>query len=473
MNLKELIQAAKAAITAGNLEEATKLYDQAKALKAIMELEPDEDDKDSEAMKALQKERDELKAKLDKAAMAPATNGAGTVIVTEDEADKANKRNPFKSMGEFLLAVKAATNNWMDPRLASLQSTDQVDEYGFSVAGAMGDDFVGSLKAAQTGTKSFKAAPTGLGESMPQYGGILVGTEQPTSILSRVYDSSFLLSRVAMDPIGPNFNSITYHVEAESSRATGSRRGGVQFYWLSENQAPTPSRPKFENMDLKLKKAGALVYVTEEQLQDSTALESYVMRIMPEELRWGVEDSILNGTGSGMPAGIEGSNAIITQAKETGQAADTVVYENLVYMWSRLWPRSKPNAIWLISQDVEPQLMLMTLDVGTGGVPVYTPPGGATAAPYGNIFGRPVAVHESCDNVGDVGDIQLLDLGEYQMIEKGGITSASSIHVRFLEGETAYRFIWRVDGQPIWRAPLTPANGGNTVSAYVNLAERA
>jgi len=83
-------------------------------------------------------------------------------------------------------------------------------------------------------------------------------------------------------------------------------------------------------------------------------------------------------------------------------------------------------------------------------------------------------VHESSATLGTVGDIILADLREYQGIEKGGIQSASSIHVRFLEGETCYRFIYRVDGQPAWNAPLTPFKGAsNTVSPFVALATRA
>jgi HK97 family phage major capsid protein len=467
MNFEQLIAAAKKAIADGDLDLAEKYTNEAKALKSVMALEPDEDDGELDAITA---ERDELKAKLD----APATNGVGHVTVIKDEADKANKRNPFKSFGEFLMSVKGAADGVMDDRLRALRSNDQSNEGGFSVAGAMGDDFVGSLPAAAQGIKSFgKAAPTGIGESLPQAGGFLVGSDRQTSILARVYESGQLLSRVAMDPIGPNANGMTYFAEAETSREAGSRRGGVRFYWMAENSSVTASAPTFRKMQLNLGKAAAAVYVTEEQLQDTQTLESYVMRIMPEEIRWGVEDAIFNGTGAGQPLGLEGSNAVVTVAKETGQTADTIVYENIVKMWARLWARSQASAIWFHSQDALPQLMTMTLDVGTGGVPVYLPPGGASAAPYGTIFGRPAFVHESCDNVGDVGDIWLIDPMAYQMIEKGGMQSASSIHVRFLEGETVFRFIYRVDGQPMWNAPLTPANAGDTVSPFVNLAERA
>jgi HK97 family phage major capsid protein len=468
MNWRELIKKAREAIDAGNLEEANKLTEQVKALKALEDLEPQEPENTDE-LDAVKKERDELKALVN----APGGKRGGNLTVTEDEDEKAIKRNPWKSYGEFLMAVKQSADGVVDERLRAIRSNDQADEGGFSLAKAMGEDFVGSLPAAKAGIKSFKAAPTGLGESMPQYGGVLVGSDRMTSVLSRVYEIGQVLSRIPMDTIGPNSNGMTYYAEAETSRATGSRRGGVRFYWMAENSAVTTSRPKFRELDLKLKKAAAAVYVTEEQLQDTAALESYVMRVMPEEIRWGVEDAILNGTGVGQPLGILNSNAVISVAKETGQDADTIVAENIINMYGRMWIPGRRNGIWLVSQDVEPKLLQMYLATGTSGQLVYMPPGGLSAAPYGTLIGRPVVVHESCDNLGDAGDILFIDPGEYQGIEKGGIQSASSIHVRFLEGESVFRFIYRVDGQPVWDSALTPANGGATVSPFVSLAERA
>ena len=194
----------------------------------------------------------------------PATKTAGFVVV--DEADNALKRAPFTSFGEFLMSVKNARMGQIDQRLLPLRSTDPMNESGFSLAGAMGDAFVGSVTAAKS---ALKAAPSGLGESIPQAGGYLVGSDRNTSILSRVYDGSQLMSRISMDSVGPNSNGMTYYAEAETSRATGNRRGGVRFYWVAENSAVTVSAPTFREMELKLKKASAAVYVTVEQLADT------------------------------------------------------------------------------------------------------------------------------------------------------------------------------------------------------------
>ena len=126
----------------------------------------------------------------------------------------------------------------------------------------------------------------------------------------------------------------------------------------------------------------------------------------------------------------------------------------------------------MIDQTVLPQLMGMSLVVGTGGMPVYMPPGGASAAPYGSIFGRPVIEHEYGAAVGTAGDIMLVDWGEYLMIEKGGIESASSIHVNFTSGEQVFRFTYRCDGQHAWNSALTPNSGGDTLSPIITLAAR-
>ena len=104
---------------------------------------------------------------------------------------------------------------------------------------------------------------------------------------------------------------------------------------------------------------------------------------------------------------------------------------------------------------------------------MYTPPGGASATPYGSIFNRPVIFHEHGKAVGTVGDILLVDLSQYLMIEKGGIRSDSSMHVRFLYDEMTYRFVYRVDGQPAWHAALTPKSGGDTVAPYIKLQTRS
>jgi HK97 family phage major capsid protein len=184
-----------------------------------------------------------------------------------------------------------------------------------------------------------------------------------------------------------------------------------------------------------------------------------------------VDDAIYNGLGGFQPLGVMASGVLVSVAKETGQAADTIVTENILKMYSRrLGPAGAFS--WFINQDIEPSLYALTLDVGTGGMPVYMPPGGLSDAPYGRLLGLPVIPLEHTATVGTTGDIMLADFNQYIMIDKGPTQVASSIHVYFVSDETAFRFVYRCDGQPIDVAPITPANSALTQSAFVVLDSR-
>jgi len=389
------------------------------------------------------------------------------IIVVEDEADKALKSKPFTGFGDFLMAVKNAALNVVDPRLPPLVSNDAMDEGGYSLNKALGDEFVGGL------VKSAYVKQTGLNEGIGAQGGFLVDTDRGGSLMQRVYNVGDLLRRVDMVGISPGSNGMTFYGVNETSRANGSRRGGIRAYWAAEGGTKTASQPEFRQLELRLHKVVGLVYATDELLQDASALETWIMNNLPEELRFVVEDAIINGTGVGMPQGILASGALVAQAAEAGQAAATIVSQNIMNMWSRLWAPSRRNAVWLINQDCEPQLYQMNLGVGTGGVALYQPPGGLSQTPYATLMGRPLVASEYCQTLGTQGDILLLDLNEYQMIEKGGMQSASSIHVRFVYDETVFRFVYRCDGISKWNSALTPFNSTVTQSPFIALATRA
>jgi HK97 family phage major capsid protein len=163
----------------------------------------------------------------------------------------------------------------------------------------------------------------------------------------------------------------------------------------------------------------------------------------------------------------------VSVAKETGQAAATVVAQNVIKMWARMWARSRANAAWFVNQDVEPQLMQMSVAVGTGGQLIYMPPGGLSGQPYGTLFGRPVIPTEFNPTLGTVGDIVLADWSQYKLANKGAVKAASSMHVQFLTDQMCWRFTARYDGQVTWKAALTPYKGTNTQSPFITLATRA
>lgn len=315
-------------------------------------------------------------------------------------------------------------------------------------------------------------APTGAGEVGPETGGFLVQTDFTSAIWTRAYEMGQILSRVQKLSISANSNGIKIPAIDETSRATGSRWGGVQSYWVGEGDTVTATKPKFRLVELDLKKLMSTMYVTDELLADQSVLSTIANQAFAEEVTFMTEDAIVRGTGAGLPLGYLNSPAKIAVAKETGQAARTIVYENILNMWSRMWARSRANAVWLINQDVEPQLYALSQVIGTAGVPVYLPPNGISGNPYGMLFGRPVIPVEYADTLGTEGDISLVDLSQYALADKGGVQAASSMHVAFLSDQMVFRITYRVDGSPIWHAPLTPFKGTATKSPFITLAAR-
>lgn len=315
-----------------------------------------------------------------------------------------------------------------------------------------------------------RGAALGGNEAGATDGGFLIEPEHTPELLKRTYDLSQIAGRCRKRPIGSN--RLTQNYVKETSRATGSRMGGVRGYWIDEAGTITASAPKFGQLEWKLKKLAALFYATEEMLEDSTALASFAMEAYGEEFAWLLDEAIYSGNGGATLLGVANSNAKVDVAKRGGQEADTIVYENITDMWARMWARSRANAAWFINQDCEPQLQGMALVVGAGGIPVYMPAGGVSASPYSTLMGRPVIPVEQAATIGDVGDIVLADFSQYQIVDKPGIKQAESIHVQFLTDQRAFRFIYRVDGMPIWQSPLTPANSTATLAPFVRLAER-
>ena len=367
---------------------------------------------------------------------------------------------------EKLLAIEPEDRSSEKPEVKPTPAKDNEKRFA-----SFGEHLMAAYRAAMPGGKvderlSTRAA-SGLNETTPSDGGFLVQQDFVTELLKRTYETGILASKVKKIPISTNANGMKINAIDEDSRANGSRWGGVQTYWEGEADELTASKPKFRQMELSLKKLTGLCYATDELLQDAAALEAVIRQAFAEEFGFKIDDAILSGSGEGEPLGILNSGAIVTVAKEASQT-DTITVENLIKMWNRLWSRSRANAVWYINQEIEPYLYTLKI----GDKPVYIPAGGLSEKPYGTLFGRPVVPIEQCSAAGEVGDIILADIGQYLLIDKGGIKSASSIHVRFLYDENVFRFIYRVDGKPIWTKPLTPYKGSATVSPFVTLAKR-
>jgi HK97 family phage major capsid protein len=284
-----------------------------------------------------------------------------------------------------------------------------------------------------------------------------------------------ILSRVSTRPVTIG-NSYNETLVKEEARTNGSRNGGVRGYWLAEDGSYIASQAETRQLDLKLQKLGAIVPVTEEQMEDGPALVSFINEQVPEELRFNAEQAVWEGTGVGQPLGALVSGALITVPIQPSQTiANTAgnLWTNAADMYRRMPARMVNGAAWFINQELWSKILTATSGTGGGSHPMFTPAGRLESAPNGSIHGRPIVPVEYASAEGTVGDFVFANFADYLLISKGGIRQQTSMHVEFLRDRQVLKFTWRVNGAPRTRVPLTPLKGTNTTSPYIALAARS
>jgi HK97 family phage major capsid protein len=354
--------------------------------------------------------------------------GAGKVIETKTNAEDDPKRG-FKSFGEFAAAVQRdEVLGQRDRRLAAAPGT----------SGAEG-----------SGTD----------------GGFLVPPEFSKEIFNLSLTEDSLLPMV--DNVTTGSNSMVFPKDETTPWGTD----GVRAYWQSEASAATATKPKFGTSIMRLHKLMALVPLTDELLADTDALDAYLPNLMSRSIRWKTNEALITGSGAGQPLGMfTGSGPAVTVAKDSGQATNTLSVSNLANMIARLPPGSLARSLWLIGPDVIPSLLQLTI----GNVPAYLPVSNPiTGTVEWMLFGRPVMISQHASAFSSAGDVRLIDGSYYRALTKaGGIDMASSMHLYFDADATAFRAMFRVDGQPKLQNAITQAKGSNTLSPFVQLGAR-
>ncbi len=368
----------------------------------------------------------------------------------ESEDDKKIRTGGFQSAGHFFREVTLASN-----RSVSSSNYQALTAY------------------RDLATRVQQRAATGGNIMVDSEGGDLIPYEYAGTIWDKAREENDIVSRINFTPISGN--TMRFPIVGETSRANGSRYGGLASYWDGEAEQFTTSKPKFGTNELRLKKVTVYVPATNELLEDSGgAFASFVQTKVPEEIGFKIQDGVINGTGNGMPMGILQAACLVTQTKESGQASATFVAANWLKMWSRVYAPCRRNAVILFNQDMEPQLAQMTIATGTySGQLVYMPPTGLSDSPYATLNGRPLIPIPQCPTLGTKGDFIVADFSQMHAIRKStGIKQDMSIHVRFDYDETVFKFSMRLDVQPAWPTALTPFKGTNTQSPFVCLETR-
>lgn len=357
----------------------------------------------------------------------------------------------------------------------------QVAAYGMGPGAALNgkfpsmQDFIVKAWAALSNSPAAQKLLTpdvvkAMGEASGGEGGFLVPEEFRAELLAMSLEDSVVRPRARVIPMGTN--RVVMPAIRDASHAT-SVYGGIQGSWVAEAaDLSTNRQPTFSQVALDVRKLTTYTIISNELMQDSPiSIEAIVAALFPAAIAYFEDDAFINGTGAGQPLGIINADALVSVAKETGQAAATILYENLVKMFARMLPSSINRAVWVMHPDTFPQIATMSLAVGTGGSAVWMT--NAVGGAPSTILGRPIILSEKCQTLGTAGDIYFVDFGYYFIGDRMGLEVSRSEHVRFTTNEMVWRFIQRVDGRPWLVTALTPRYGTNTFSPYINLATRA
>jgi HK97 family phage major capsid protein len=309
-------------------------------------------------------------------------------------------------------------------------------------------------------------------EKVPSDGGFIVPEEFRTEIMSVALESAIVRPRAQVIPMGtPSLSFPT--VDASSNVSTVF--GGIVVYRTEEGEEFVESQAKFARIKLDVTKQTALAYLTNEVIKDTRgALVAWLMQNLPAAMAWFEDLDYISGTGAGEPLGaLNAANPALTViAKRSGQAADTIVWENIIDMYARMLPQSLGSAVWMASPDVFGELATMALSVGTGGSAVWLTD--AHGTPQLTLLGRPIVMTEKAPSVlGGQSDLSFVDFSKYLIGDREDLSIETSAHVKFTSDQTTIRAIQRNDGRPAILSAITPQNNGPSLSPFITLGERA
>jgi HK97 family phage major capsid protein len=300
----------------------------------------------------------------------------------------------------------------------------------------------------------------------PSDGGFLIPEILRAELLRVALEKAIVRSRARVIPM----DSLTVPfptVDATSN--VSSVFGGVVGFWTEEGATLTETKPRFGRVELRANKLTLYTEVPNELIRDARpSMDAFINDIFPEAIAWFEDVAFFIGGGVGEPLGFLNAPAAISAARA---GANLVSWLDIVNMYCRMLPQSLDRAVWIVSPEVLPQLLVMT--VGANQNAIWMGGGNfasGSSRPPMTMLGLPVIVSEKARQLGVAGDVNLVDFGFYLVGDRQAMSARQSEDFRFNQDVTAFRVIERLDGRPWLASAITPQNGGDTLSPFVKLA---
>jgi HK97 family phage major capsid protein len=317
-------------------------------------------------------------------------------------------------------------------------------------------------------------------------GGFLLDAELIASVWDKARAVDGPLSRCLFLPTTKH--KAAWPAFDESSRANGSRFGGMRAKWRGTTDdaslSASASQPAIATVDFVPKRFPVFsAPFSRDLLQDAPIVERMLEYAAVQEIRYAVVDAMINGLGVTHPLGVVNAKSTIAVPRATPGAISQADVDNA---WSRMWGFCRRNAVWICNDDT---LLKVDQAATTLGWPAATYlPQGVAGNPYPLLKGRPLLPVEQCPVLGATGDLILGDWSQYAVVARtvdhdgrpdmelsfGSLETfveqQSSDQFLFDTDSIVWRFKIRIDGRPLWKQPVTIADGSQTAAPFVVVA---
>jgi len=256
----------------------------------------------------------------------------------------------------------------------------------------------------------------------------------------------------------------------ETDRSGGELYGGISVYWVAEATEKTLSKPTFRQNSIAAHKVCGLTYASDQLLEDSAQTENIVKRLFGNAIQHEINRVLIKGTGVGQPLGILTSGALLVQTSTS--SAGTLNLVDLAGMYSKLMPGSHGTACWLAAPSVLPMIFDLASKEGAtaGGFnPLHITDSAKSPSMF--LMGIPIIISPFMEQANAQNDLVLVDFSQYLTGVRKQLEVSASPHIRFQFDETAFRFVFRIAGQPGFSSYLTMENS-DQVSFAVTLSVR-
>ena len=309
-------------------------------------------------------------------------------------------------------------------------------------------------------------------ENVGSEGGWLV----PQVLLAPIMDDSLRLEIVRprcrvfpMTATGARIPSLDLE---DRSQGRGDTLAGIALEWLPELGTGHYQTPRYRSQLLIAHRAAIYIQSSLELVAYAPTFGQTLMDAFSAGTARGLDYAFIHGTGAGQPLGVLNAPCLVSVAKQSGQVADTLMYDNITRMYARMLPNLIGDSIWMIHPSCVPQLLSLSV-TGSAATGATMPPLFSQLANGSfSMLGRPVVVSDLCRPIGDQGDVIFAAWSAYAV----GMRMFGSIEQSNAPGWTEYaqdyRLTVRVDGQPLYSKAVIPPFSAATLSPFVVLDAR-